>query len=95
MNVLSESKRQQVIALGPLGWTVRRIEKTIGVRRETASAYLKAVGVPVREERRRQLGSKPASRVGVSTDSEVGDRPKPARLAEVSTDSGGSKPASA
>jgi transposase len=47
-NVLSDEKRQQVIALGRLGWTLRRIEQATGVRRETASAYLKAAGMPVR-----------------------------------------------
>ena len=47
-NVLSEEKRQQVIALGALGWTLRRIEKETGVRRETASGYLKAAGIAVR-----------------------------------------------
>src|SRR3981189_1917151 len=46
-NVLSEAKRQQVIALGKLGWPLRRIEQATGVRRETASAYLKAAGVVV------------------------------------------------
>ena len=43
-NVLSEEKRQQVLALGRLGWPLRRIEEATGVRRETASAYLKAAG---------------------------------------------------
>ena len=47
-NVLSEEKRQQVIALGRLGWPLRRIEQETGVRRETASAYLKAAGIGVR-----------------------------------------------
>jgi hypothetical protein len=47
-NVLSEAKRQQAIALGRLGWPLRRIEQETGVRRETASAYLKAAGVGVR-----------------------------------------------
>ena len=47
-NVLSEEKRQQVIALGRLGWSLRRIEQATGVRRETGSAYLKAAGVAVR-----------------------------------------------
>ena len=46
-NVLSEEKKQQVIALGKLGWPLRRIEKATGVRRETISAYLKAAGVVV------------------------------------------------
>lgn len=47
-NVLSEEKKQQIIALGGLGWPLRRIQKETGVRRETAAAYLKAAGVPVR-----------------------------------------------
>ena len=41
-NVLSEAKRDQVVALGRLGWPLRRIEEATGVRRETASGYLKA-----------------------------------------------------
>ncbi len=90
MNVLSESKRQQVVALGRLGWPLRRIQKEIGVRRETASAYLKAAGVAVRDERHRRLPSKPASRGEVSTDSQA----KPASWRGVSTDPGDSKPAS-
>src|SRR5580700_5592420 len=47
-NVLSEAKKQQVIALGRLGWPLRRIEQETGVRRETAGAYLKAAGIEVR-----------------------------------------------
>ena len=47
-NVLSEEKKQQVIALGRLGWPLRRIEQATGVRRETAGAYLKAAGIGVR-----------------------------------------------
>src|SRR5258708_39278920 len=43
-NVLSEAKKQQVIALGRLGWPLRRIEQETGGRRETAGAYLKAAG---------------------------------------------------
>ncbi len=41
-NVLGREKREQVLALGRLGWTLRRIEAETGVRRETASTYLKA-----------------------------------------------------
>ena len=48
-NVLGDNKQQQVLALGRLGWSLRRIEHATTVRRETASAYLKAAGVPVRE----------------------------------------------
>ena len=47
-NVLSEEKRQQVLALERLGWPLRRIEHETGVRRETASAYLKTVGIGAR-----------------------------------------------
>ena len=47
-NVLSDEKKQQVIALGKLGWSLRRIEEVTGVRRETASEYLKTAGVGVR-----------------------------------------------
>src|SRR3974390_91085 len=47
-NVLSEEKKQQVLALGRLGWSLRRIQRATGVRRETASEYLKAAGIPVR-----------------------------------------------
>src|SRR6266849_1860816 len=47
-NILSDDKRQDVLALGRLGWTLRRIEQDTGVRRETASAYLKAAGLAVR-----------------------------------------------
>jgi transposase len=83
-NVLSEEKRQQVIALGRLGWTLRRIEEATGVRRETASAYLKVAGVAVRRPRGwgRHPPAKPAN--GVSTD--PGEDSKPVK--EVSTDSG-------
>lgn len=44
---MNEQKKQQVIALGRLGWSLRRIQKTTGVRRETAAAYLREAGVSV------------------------------------------------
>ncbi len=47
-NVLNKEKQDQVLALGRLGWALRRIEKATGVRRETASAYLRAAGIAVR-----------------------------------------------
>lgn len=47
-NVLDSEKRQQILALGRLGWTLRRIEQETGVRRETASEYLKQAGIEVR-----------------------------------------------
>ena len=74
-NVLSEEKKQQVIALGRLGWTLRRIEQATGVRRETAGAYLKAAGIGVRLPGGwgRGAAAKPAN--GATTDS---DPAKPA-----------------
>jgi transposase len=100
-NVLSDDKKQQVLALGRLGWSLRRIEQATAVRRETASAYLKAAGIAVRG-RGGQPGvwpPKPATTAGVSTDSgpsepaisgEVSTAPpsKPATTAGVSTDPG-------
>ncbi len=47
-NVLSEEEKQQVIALGRLGWSLRRIQQATRIRRETAAGYLKAAGIPIR-----------------------------------------------
>jgi len=47
-NVLSEEKKQQVIALGRLGWSLRRIQAETHIRRETAAGYLRTAGIPVR-----------------------------------------------
>lgn len=83
-NVLSDDKKQQVVALGQLGWTLRRIEEATGVRRETASAYLRAAGIAVRPPGR--WGHPPAKpAIEVSTDL-GGPAANPA--IEVSTDSG-------
>jgi len=76
-NVLSEDKKQQVIALGRVGWSLRRIEAATDVRRETASGYLKVAGVPIRRR-----GGRPRAWP-----------PKPATTAEVSTDRGPANPA--
>src|SRR5258708_33340575 len=89
-NVLSDDKKQQVLGLGRLGWSLRRIEEATSVRRETASAYLKAAGVAVRGRGRPPRNpSKPAT-TGVSTDP---GPPTPAITGGVSTDSDPSKPA--
>ena len=47
-NVLGDDKRHQIVALGRLGWSLRRIEQATGVRRETISGYLKAAGIVMR-----------------------------------------------
>src|SRR5438128_10275703 len=66
-NLLSDAKKQQVIALGQLGWTLRRIEAATGVRHETAGAYLKAAGLAVRPPGR--WGHPPKPAIEVSTES--------------------------
>jgi hypothetical protein len=38
-NVLADDKHHQILALGRLGWSLRRIERTTGVWRETISGY--------------------------------------------------------
>jgi IS30 family transposase len=61
-NVLNEENKQQVLALGRLGWPLRQIQKAIHIRRETASRYLKARrdwGAPARWLGRRE--AKPAN----------------------------------
>src|SRR5438309_11738948 len=69
-NVLSEEKKQQVIALGRLGWPLRRIEQETGERRETAGAYLKVAGIGVRPPRAwgRRPPAKPADEVTTGSD---------------------------
>ena len=64
-NVLSEEKKQQVIALGRLGWSLRRIQRNTGVRRETAAVYLKSAGIAIRPPGAwgRQPPAKPANEV--------------------------------
>jgi transposase len=78
-NILGDDTQQQVLALGRLGWPLRRIEAATGVRRETASVYLKAAGIPVRlPRRRRPPAPNPASQV--STDfggPSAGPEPRP------------------
>src|SRR4030095_14116054 len=85
-NVLDNDTRERILALGRLGWSLRRIEHATGIRRETASAYLKAAGIAVRR-RGGQPGewlAKPAITVSVSTDSIPA---KPAIACAVSSDS--------
>ncbi len=62
---MNEEKKQQVIALGRLGWSLRRIQRVTGVHRETAAAYLKAAGIAFRPPGSwgRQPPAKPANEV--------------------------------
>jgi transposase len=93
---LNEAKKQQVIALGRLGWSLRRIQKNTGVRRETAATYLREAEIALRPPGAwgRTAPAKPANEVatdsaraipgdGISTDPHSA---KPAN--EVTTDFG-------
>lgn len=83
-NVLNNDKQQQILALGQLGWSLRRIEQAVAVRRETIGGYLKAAGIAVHGRgRRSESKPKPAISEEVSTDLGA----KPAITSEgVSTD---------
>lgn len=52
-NVLDKQKQHDVVALGRLGWSLRRIETATGVRRETVGEYLRAAGIRVHGRGRR------------------------------------------
>jgi hypothetical protein len=103
---LSEEKKRQVIALGHLGWSLRRIQKATGIRRETAATYLREAGVELRPPGRwgRAAPAKPANEVtpdsgGATPANAVEeaaadlDLPKPAN--EAPPDPGGATPADA
>ena len=105
-NVLNEAKKQQVIALGRLGWPLRRIEQETGVRRETAGAYLKAAGIGVRPPGvwGRRPPAKPANENEVTTGSEAAKptptinlnaNPNPENLSSKGKAKATSKPANA
>lgn len=85
-NVLGDDKRHQIVALGRLGWSLRRIEQATGVRRETISGYLKAAGIAVRGPGR-PTEAKPKPAISPSEVSTDAGRPNPAISSEVSTDS--------
>jgi hypothetical protein len=70
-NVLKDEKEQQIIALGRLGWSLRKIQEATRVRRETSSAYLRGAGVEIWPPGRwkRERKAKPA--IGVITGSEA------------------------
>ena len=88
-NVLSEEEQKQIIALGQLGWSLRRIQKRTGIRRETAATYLKAAGIAIRFPGAwgKRAPAKPAN--GVTTDSEPEQPATPKPANEVTTDSRG------
>jgi len=86
-NVLNEEQKQQIIALGRLGWSLRRIQKETGIRRETISAYLKEAGVALRPPRGRRIRAKPASRASEASPDFTSAKPA-SEAEEVTPDSG-------
>ncbi|MBK5291379.1 MAG: IS21 family transposase, partial [Acidobacteriia bacterium] len=48
-NVLSEEQKQQIVGLGRVGWSLRRIERETGIHRDTAARYLREAGVAVKK----------------------------------------------
>src|SRR5207237_6264225 len=85
-NVLSEEKKQQVVGLGRLGWPRPRIEEATGIRRETASRYLKAAGISIRSPGGWGRRPSPKAAKEALTDSGCAAGAKPAK--EVHTDCG-------
>jgi transposase len=94
-NVLSREKREQVIALGRLGWSLRRIEQATGVRRETAGEYLRVSGIALRRPGGWGRHGPAKAAINPITDSEGGDS-KPAinLITDFSTGKPGCGPAS-
>ncbi len=93
---MNEAKRQQVIALGRLGWSLRRIQRNTGVRRETAATYLREAGIALRPPGAwgRTAPAKPANEVATDPalampGNEISTNPLSAKPAnEVTTDFG-------
>src|SRR6266446_2110429 len=69
-NVLKDEKKQQIITLGRLGWSLRKIQEATRVRRETISAYLRGAGVKTWPPGRwrRESKAKPAIEVITGSD---------------------------
>ena len=74
-NVLKDEKKQQIIALGRLGWSLRKIQEATRVRRETISAYLRGAGVEIWPPGRWKREGKAKAAIEVITGS---DAAKPA-----------------
>jgi transposase len=74
-NVLKDEKKQQIVALGRLGWSLRKIQEATRVRRETISTYLRGAGVEIWPPGRWRRESKAKAAIEVITGS---DAAKPA-----------------
>jgi transposase len=72
-NVLKDEKKQQIIALGRLGWSLRKIQEATRVRRETISAYLRGAGVEIWPPGRWKREGKAKPAIPVITGSEAAE----------------------
>src|SRR6266481_6969108 len=70
-NVLKDEKKQQIIALGRRGWSLRKIQEATRGRRETISAYLRGAGVEIWPRGRWKRESKAKPAIEVITGSEA------------------------
>ena len=70
-NVLKDEKKQHIIALGRLGWSLRKIQETTRLRRETISAYLRGAGVEIWPPGRWKREGKAKPAIQVITGSEA------------------------
>ena len=68
---MKDEKKQQIIALGRLGWSLRKIQETTRVRRETISAYLRGAGVEIWPPGRWKREGKAKPAIQVITGSEA------------------------
>src|SRR5258708_39696592 len=76
-NVLKDEKKQQIIALGRLGWCLRKIQEATRVRRETISAYLRGAGGEIWAPGRWRRESKAKPAVEVITGSDAAKEAPP------------------
>jgi hypothetical protein len=70
-NVLNDEKKQQIIALGRLGWSLRKIQEATRVRRVTISAYPRGAGVEIWPPGRWKREGKAKPAIQVKTGSEA------------------------
>ena len=89
---MSEEKKQQIVGLGRVGWSLRRIERETGIHRDTAARYLREAGVAVKKPGRpSKETAKPAISTAEVTPDPAPQNSKPANT--VTPDSPSGKPA--
>ena len=88
-NVLSEEQKQQILGLGRVGWSLRRIERETGIHRDTAARYLREAGVAVKKRGRPgKETAKPAISVAEVTPGSAPPNSKPANTVTPGSPSG-------